>query len=238
LNKENRRLDEQTVALRLAKEFEDGMVVNLGGGLPTLACNMIPEGKEILFHSENGLLGYGPIASVEEADWNLINASGQTVTPLPGMCFMSHDDSFAMIRGRHIDICALGALQVSEKGDLANWVRGNLSNYGGDIGTWVKTGQYPPGIGGAMDLAKGAKKIIVAMTHVTKTGQPKIVKKCTYEITALGCVSKIITDMAVIEVGNNGLVLKEVAHGFTPEDIQNVTEPTLIIASDLKEIEL
>lgn len=238
MSKEKQRLDEQTVALRLAKEFKDGMVVNLGGGLPSIACNLVPEEREILFHSENGVLGYGQIATLEEADWNLFNASAQPVTPLPGMSFFSHDESFAMIRGRHIDICALGGLQVSEKGDLANWAMGNLDWYGGDIHTWIKEGRFPPGIGGAMDLARGAKKIIVAMTHTTKDGKPKIVKECTYEITAVHCVSQIITDMAVIEVTDQGLLLKEVAPGFTADDIQAVTEPELLIAPDLKEIEL
>ncbi|OGO14749.1 MAG: hypothetical protein A2Z02_06935 [Chloroflexi bacterium RBG_16_48_7] len=235
---EKQKLDEQTVALRLAKEFKDGMVINLGGGLPTLASNFVPEGREVLFHSENGVLGYGPIASLEEADWNLFNASLQPVTALPGMSFCSHDESFAMIRGRHIDICALGGMQVSEKGDLANWIRGNLSRYGGDIHGWIKAGNFPPGIGGAMDLARGAKKIIVAMTHVTKDGKPKIVNECSFELTGRRCVSMVITDMAVIEITGKGLLLKEVAPGFRPDDIQAVTEPKLSISPDLKEMEL
>ena len=238
MSNQKQRLDEQTVALRLAKEFEDGMIVNLGGGLPTLAANLVPEGREILFHSENGVLGYGRIATLEEADWNLFNASSQPVTPSPGMSFFSQDESFAMIRGRHIDICALGGLQVSEKGDLANWARGHLDEYGGDIHTWIRGGRFPPGIGGAMDLARGAKKIIVAMTHITKDGQPKIVRECTYEITARRCVSMVITDIAVIEVTDQGLLLKEVAPGFTPDDVQDETEPELLIAPDLKEMEL
>ncbi len=235
---EKQRLDEQTVALRLSKEFEDGMVINLGGGLPTLASNFVPEGREVIFHSENGVLGYGPIASPEEADWNLFNASLQPVTVLPGMSYCSHDESFAMIRGRHIDICALGGMQVSEKGDLANWIRGNLNRYGGDIHSWIKAGNFPPGIGGAMDLARGAKRIIVAMTHITKDGKPKIVKECTFELTGRRCVSLVITDMAVIKVTGKGLLLTEVAPGFTPDDIQEVTEPKLSISPDLKEMEL
>ena len=235
---EKQKLDEQTVALRLAKEFQDGMVINLGGGLPTLASNFVPEGREVLFHSENGVIGYGPIATVEEADWNLFNASLQPVTALPGMSFVSHDESFAMIRGRHIDICALGGLQVSEKGDLANWLRGDLSQYEYNIHNWIRAGKFPPGIGGAMDLARGAKKIIVAMTHITKEGNPKIVNECSFELTGRRCVSMVITDMAVIEITDKGMVLKEVAPGFTPDDIQMVTEPQLIISPDLKEIEL
>ena len=143
-----------------------------------------------------------------------------------------------MIRGGHIDISALGALEVSEKGDLANWAIGNLTDHGGDICSWIKTGRFPPAIGGAMDLALGAKKVIAAMTHTTKDGKPKIVKECRYELTARRCVSLIVTDMAVIEVGQAGLILKETAPGFTPEEIQEATEPRLLIADDLKEIEL
>ena len=232
------RLDEQTIAMRVAREFKDGMIVNLGGGIPSLACNFVAEGREILFHTENGALGYGGIASTDEADWDLFNASFQPVTYLPGMSFFGHDESFAMIRGGHIDISALGALEVSEKGDLANWAIGNLSDHGGDICSWIKTGRFPPAIGGAMDLAVGAKRVIAAMTHTTKDGNPKIVRECRYELTARQCVSLIVTDMAVIEVTPAGLILKEIAPGFTPDEIQKVTEPQLIIASDLKEIEL
>jgi acyl CoA:acetate/3-ketoacid CoA transferase beta subunit len=232
------RLDEQTIAMRVAKEFKDGMIVNLGGGIPSLACNFVAEGREVLFHTENGALGYGGIASTDEADWDLFNASFQPVTYLPGMSFFCHDESFAMIRGGHIDISALGALEVSEKGDLANWAIGNMADYHGDIVSWIKTGRFPPAIGGAMDLAVGAKRVIVAMTHTTKDGNPKIVRECRYELTARQCVSLIVTDMAVIEVTPAGLVLKERAPGLTPDEIQEVTEPPLIIASDIKEIEL
>jgi acyl CoA:acetate/3-ketoacid CoA transferase beta subunit len=232
------RLDEQTIAMRVAKEFQDGMVVNLGGGIPSLACNFVAEGREVLFHTENGALGYGGIASMGEADWDLFNASFQPVTSLPGMSFFGHDESFAMIRGGHIDLSVLGALEVSEKGDLANWAIGNMSEHNGNVVSWIKTGRFPPAIGGAMDLAAGAKKIIVAMIHTTKDDKPKIVRECKYELTARQCVSLIFTDLAVIEVTPAGLILKEIAPGFTPEEIQAVTEPQLIIASDLKEIEL
>ncbi len=232
------RLDEQTIAMRAAREFEDGMVVNLGGGIPTLACNSVPEGREVLFHAENGALGYGGIASTETADWDLFNASFQPVTPLPGMSFFSHDESFAMIRGGHVDISVLGALEVSEKGDLANWVAGDLTAFEGDIAEWIGLERYPPAVGGAMDLAVGAKKVIVCMLHTTRNGQPKIVRKCKYELTCPRCVSLIITDLAVIEVTPQGLVLKEIAPGWQPEEVQAVTEPTLIIARDLKEISL
>jgi acetate CoA/acetoacetate CoA-transferase beta subunit len=231
-------LDEQTIAMRVAKEFKDGMIVNLGGGIPSLACNFVAEGREVLFHTENGALGYGGTASTDEADWDLFNASFQPVTYLPGMSFFNHDESFAMIRGGHIDISALGALEVSEKGDLANWAIGNMTDHDGDICSWIRTGRFPPAIGGAMDLAMGAKRVIVAMTHTTKDGNPKIVRECRYELTGKRCVSLIITDMAVIEVVTGGLKLKEIAPGFTSEEVQEVTEPKLIIASDLKEIEL
>jgi acyl CoA:acetate/3-ketoacid CoA transferase beta subunit len=232
------RLDEQTIAMRAAREFQDGMVVNLGGGIPTLACNFVPEGREVLFHAENGALGYGGIASTEEADWDLFNASFQPVTPQPGMSFFQHDESFALIRGGHVDISVLGALEVSEKGDLANWVAGNLSDFNGNISDWIGMDRYPPAVGGAMDLAIGARKVIVTMMHTTRNGQPKIVKKCKYELTGRECVSLIITDLAVIEVTPQGLVLKEIAPGWLPRDVQEVTEPRLIIAEDLKEISL
>ena len=232
------RLDDQTIAMRVAKEFQDGMIVNLGGGIPSLACNFVAEGREVLFHTENGALGYGGTASIDEADWDLFNASFQPVTHSPGMSFFGHDESFAMIRGGHIDISVLGAFEVSEKGDLANWAMGNMADYNGDVVAWIKTGRFPPAIGGAMDLAVGAKKVIVAMTHTTKDDKPKIVKECKYELTARQCVSLIFTDMAVIEVTPAGLILKEIAPGFTPDEIQAVTEPHLIIARDLREIEL
>jgi acyl CoA:acetate/3-ketoacid CoA transferase beta subunit len=238
MNVPKNRMDEQTIAMRVAREFEDGMYVNLGGGIPSLACNFVAEGREVLFHTENGGLGYGGTASLEEADWDMFNASFQPVTYAPGMSFFSHDEAFDMIRGGHIDLSVLGAMQVSEQGDLANWAIGNLADYNGDVVAWIRTGRFPPGIGGAMDLAVGAKIVIVAMLHTTRDGSPKVVKECTYEITARRCVSLIVTDMAVIEVTPAGLVLKEVAPGLTPDDIQAVTEPELIIAGDLKEVEL
>jgi 3-oxoacid CoA-transferase subunit B len=238
MNNSKSRLDEQTIAMRAAREFQDGMVINLGGGIPTLACNFVPEGREVLFHAENGALGYGGIATTESADWDLFNASFQPVTALPGMSFFSHEESFAMIRGGHVDISVLGALEVSEKGDLANWIGGNLSSFEGNIVDWIKLGRYPPGVGGAIDLAVGAKKVIVAMLHTTRDGKPKIVKECKFELTGRGCVSLIITDLAVIEVASGGLVLKEIAPGFSPEDVQGVTEPRLTVAGDLKEIAL
>lgn len=218
------RLDEQTMALRVAKEFEDGMVVNLGIGIPTLATNFIPEEKEVIFHSENGCLGFGSVAtSEEEEDFNLVNASGQFVTRRPGMSFFDHAESFTMIRGRHVDLCVLGGLQVSEKGDLANWA---LSE--------KKLG----GVGGAMDLAFGAARLIIVMTHTTKDDKPKILRECTFPLTAPRCVSLIVTDLAVIEVTAEGLVLKEIAPGWLAEEVQGLTEPRLIVAPDLHEIDL
>jgi len=218
------RLNEQTMALRVAKEFKDGMVVNLGIGIPTLAANFIPEEKEVIFHSENGCLGFGSAAtSEEEEDFNLVNASGQFVTRQPGMSFFDHAESFAMIRGKHVDLCVLGGLQVSEKGDLANWT---LSE------------KRLGGVGGAMDLAIGAARLIIVMTHTTKDDKPKILKECTFPLTASRCVSLIITDLAVIEVTGEGLVLREVAPGWSAAEVQGLTEPRLVPAPDLHEIEL
>jgi len=218
------RLDDQTMALRVAREFRDGMTINLGYGIPTLAANFIPGDMEVIFHSENGCLGYGPSPqSEDQEDFHLVNATGTFATPKPGMCFFNHDESFAMIRGGHIDLCVLGGLQVSEKGDLANWAL----EYGG-IGN----------IGGGMDLASGASRLIVVMTHTTKNDTPKILKHCSYPLTAPGCVTLIVTDLAVIEVTSGGLVLKEIAPEWEPDEIQALTQPKLVIASDLKQIEL
>lgn len=217
------RLDRETMAMRVAREFQDGDVVNLGIGIPTLASNFIPEGRQVIFHTENGALGFGSIAPEGEEDIDLINAGGQFITRLPGMCFFHHADSFAMIRGGHIDITVLGGLQVSEKGDLANWMSPERR-----VGN----------IGGAMDLAAGSKRVIVAMEHTTRDGQPKIVRECDYPLTAKDCVDLIVTDVAVIEVTPHGLVLREVAPGWSAEEVQALTEPQLLVAEDLKEIEL
>ena len=218
------RLDEQTMALRVAREFQDGMVINLGTGIPTLAVNLIPEGKEVLFHSENGCLGYGRVAvTEEEEDFHLINASAQFVTRRLGMSFFDQAESFSMIRGGHVDLCVLGGLQVSEKGDLANW---------------LVPGREPGGMGGGMDLAFGAARLIAVMTHTTKDNQPKILNRCSYPLTAPRCVDLIITDIAVIEVTPDGLLLKETAPGWTPEEVQALTEPRLRIAPDLKPMTL
>ncbi len=218
------RLDDQTMALRVAKEFKNGMYVNLGFGIPTLASNFVPEENEIVIHCENGVMGCGRTAvTEEEQDFHLVNASGQFTTPLPGMGFYDHAESFSMIRGGHIDLCVLGGLQVAENGDLANW---------------LIPGREPGTIGGGMDLAAGAARLVVVMTHTTKDNQPKILKKCNYQLTAEKCVDLIITDIAVIEVTPNGLVLKETAPGWTAEEIQALTEPKLKISPDLKVMSL
>jgi 3-oxoacid CoA-transferase subunit B len=217
------RLDRQTIALRVAKEFEDGAVVNLGGGIPALAANFVPEGRSVTFHAENGVLGFGGIPPEEEQSPYFLGANGVPFSPLPGMSFFSHADSFAMIRGGHIDLTVLGALQVSEKGDLANW-------------TFPERGIG--NIGGAMDLAAGCNRIIVAMEHVTPKGQMKILKECRYPLTASRCVNLIVTDIAVIEITPAGLLLKETAPGWTAAEIQECTEPKMMIAPDLKEIDL
>ena len=218
------RLDEQTMALRAAKEFQDGMVVNLGVGIPTLCSNFVPPEKEIVFQSENGIIGFGPIATdPDEADENLINAGVQPVQPKPGMAIVDHVESFVMIRGGHVDLTVLGALEVSERGDLANYTLP-----GKEVGS----------LGGGQDLAFCARKVVAVMTHTTREGKPKIVKELSSPITAPTCVDLIITDIAAIEVTNQGLLLKEAVPGWTAEDIQALTEAKLRVAPDLKEMEL
>jgi 3-oxoacid CoA-transferase B subunit len=218
------RLDRQTIALRVAKEFPDGAVVNLGGGIPTLAANFVPEGRTVVFHAENGALGFGGVpGAAEEENPYFMGANGLPFAPMPGMSFFHHADSFAMIRGGHIDITVLGALQVSEKGDLANW-------------TFPERGIG--NIGGAMDLAAGCGRVIIAMEHMTPKGQFKILKKCSYPLTAAHCVDLIVTDLAVLQVTPEGLVLRETAPGWRPEEVQACTEPKMLISQDLKEIEL
>jgi 3-oxoacid CoA-transferase B subunit len=216
-----KRLDEQKIAQRVVQEFEDGMVINLGYGMPALCTQFIPEHKTIFFQGENGILGYGPPAADEERDYEIINPSDQPVTCLPGMSFFDSAQSFDMIRGGHVDLVVLGAYQVSEKGDLANWGR---------------PGRPATGMGGAMDLATGSKQLLVIMLHTVKDGSPRIVKQCTFPLTAQNCVKKIFTDLGVIEITGKGLVLKEIASGWTPEEVQALTEPQLLVAKDLKEI--
>ena len=219
-------LSRELIALRIANELEDGTYVNLGIGIPTLVSDWI-EGRDIILQAEIGMLNTGPLASKDEVEQDLINASCQPVTELSGSSFFSENESFAMIRGGYMDTAVLGALQVSEKGDLAGWQnpeRGLPENIGN--------------IGGSMDLAVGARKVIIAMIHVTNDGQYKIVKNCSYPLTARGVVDLIVTDLAFIEVTPKGLLLREVAPGLTAEDVQSVTEPKLIISPDLKEMQL
>ncbi|MEE8347463.1 MAG: 3-oxoacid CoA-transferase subunit B [Dehalococcoidia bacterium] len=218
------RLDEQTMAIRAAKEFQDGMVVNLGVGIPTLCSNFVSPDKEVIFHSENGIIGFGPIVTdPDEADENLINAGVQPVQPQAGMVIVDHAESFVIIRGGHIDLTVLGALEVSERGDLANYTLP-----GKEVGSF----------GGGQDLAFCAKKTVVVMTHTTREGKPKIVKELSSPVTAPACVDLVVTDIAVIEVTSDALVLKEMAPGWTPEEVQGITEPRLRLSADLKEIEL
>jgi 3-oxoacid CoA-transferase len=218
------RLDRDTIAMRAAKELKAGDYANLGIGIPNLCALYIPEG--VIFQSENGALGYGPLVmedEIDRAEFHYVDAGARFFTPAPGMAIFDVVTSFTMIRGGRL-VAILGGLQVSGKGDLANW------NSGGDAlgGT----------IGGGMDLAVGSKRVIVTMEHTTKDGRPKIVQKCTYPLTATECVDLIVTDLAVIEVTPEGPVLKEVAPGWTADEVQALTEPRLIIASDMKEMEL
>ena len=218
-----RPLDREVMAMRVAKEFQDGDVVNLGIGIPTLASSFVSERRSVLLHSESGVLGYGSVVDGDQGSIDLINAGGQFIDTQPGMSFFDSSQAFAMIRGGHVDVAVLGAFQVSERGDLANWM---LPERG--IGN----------VGGAMDLAAGANRIIVVMEHTTSAGSPKIVKQCSYPLTGLACVDLIVTGIAVIEVTSDGLRLTEAAPGYTAEDVQLVTEPTLSISADFKEIEL
>ncbi|AQV96357.1 3-oxoadipate CoA-transferase [Cupriavidus necator] len=203
------RLTRDQMAARVAKDIPDGAVVNLGIGLPTLVGNHLPADREILLHSENGLLGMGPAPAPGEEDGDLINAGKQPVTIKPGASYFHHADSFAMMRGGHLDFCVLGAFQVSEKGDLANWHTGAP----GAI----------PAVGGAMDLAIGAKQVFVMMEHQTKQGESKIVPQCTYPLTGIGCVTRIYTDLATIDVTADGLVARDLVEGLSFDELQRLT---------------
>jgi len=218
------RLDENIMAMRAAREFEDGMVVNLGVGIPTLASSWVLPDREVIFHSENGVLGFGPVVEdPAQADVNLINASGQPVSRAPGMAFVSHDMSFEVIRGGYIDITVLGALEVGENGDLANYhLPGKI------IGSF----------GGGQDLAFRAKQLIAVMKHITKDGRPKILKQISLPLTAPRAVDRIITDIAVIDVTDTGLELVEYAPDWTLDDIQAETEAILRPSPQLQEITL
>jgi len=208
-----KKLDRKQMAARVAQDIPDGAYVNLGIGLPTLVGDFLPEDREIVLHSENGLLGMGPKPRHEDVDLDLTNAGKQPVTALTGASYFHHADSFAMMRGGHLDICVLGGFQVAANGDLANWHTGAPDAI--------------PAVGGAMDLAVGAKRVFVLMEHTTKSGEPKIVERCTYPLTGLACVSRIYTDLAVIDVTPQGLVVDEIVGDCSFEELQAVTDAPL-----------
>jgi len=218
------RLTREQIAERAALELPDGAYVNLGWGIPNLIAAYVPKDVVVYFHSENGILGMGPRAKPGEEDYDLVDAMKVPVTLVPGAAYFSQVDAHVMTRGGHLDICILGGLQVSERGDLANWRVPGAKGAGG--------------IGGAMDISVGAEKLIVTMEHNAKDGQRKIVKTCSYPLTAIECVNTIVTDLAVIDVTAEGLVLREVAPGFTAEEVQQQTEPRLRYSGKVPEMEL
>jgi len=212
-----KKLDRNQIAARVARDIPEGAYVNLGIGLPTLVANHIPKGREVILHSENGVLGIGPRPAPGQEDEDLINAGKEPVTLLPGGAYFHHADSFGMIRGGHIDFCVLGAFQVSAAGDLANWHTGEPDAI--------------PAVGGAMDLAMGAKKVLVMMEHVTKSGASKIVEQCSYPLTGVACVNRIYTDLAVIDVRPEGLRVVEMIDGLSFEELQRLTGAPLKVGA-------
>ena len=218
------RLTREQIARRAAQELTDGAFVNLGWGIPNLISDYLPEGLSVYFHSENGILGMGRRARAGEEDYDLVDAMKVPVTLIPGASFFHQADAHLMTRGGHLDVAVLGGFQVSEKGDLANWKIPGSKGSGG--------------IGGAMDIATGSKKLIVCMEHNTKDSAPKIVKQCSYPLTAIECVNTIVTDLAVIYVTRDGLVLREVAPGWTAEEVQKCTEAQLTARGQVPEMKL
>ena len=212
------KLSRRQLAWLAANEIPDGAYVNLGIGIPTLCADHMPSDKEVLLHSENGVLGFGPRPEEGEEDLDLVNAGKQPITMLKGGSYFVHSDAFAMIRGGHIDIAMLGAFEVSENGDLANWTTNNPT--------------FPPGVGGAMDLAAGAKQVWALTEHITRDGKPKIVKNCSYPLTSSGCVKRIFTDLAIIDVSDAGLTVIGMMDGLSLEELQAITEPALALSPE------
>jgi 3-oxoacid CoA-transferase subunit B len=223
MTKIKKMLDKTGIAKRIAKEVQDGYYVNLGIGIPTLVANYVREDIEVEFQSENGVLGMGPFPFEGEEDADIINAGKQTITTLPGASFFDSATSFSMIRGQHVDLTILGAMEVAENGDIANW---------------KIPGRMVKGMGGAMDLVASAENIIVAMMHTNKRGESKLLKKCSLPLTGVGCVKKIVTNLAVLEVTPQGFKLLERAPGVSVEDVQNATEGTLIVEGNIPEMNL